>query len=160
MPITALLLFLSLSLLLVACRNSSVETEGLKPVPPSSMFVEHLTPFCGTSAPDKFTAGYYGSSPLDTTIYFYIVCHKGDTVYRDQWPGASMLPADTQGNDSIKIAHVHDALHQLVEGKLAPTDDSLAASVPETQRRFRYAIGTQPAVLVYYTAQGLQVHKQ
>jgi hypothetical protein len=153
------LLPLGISLLLTACTNSEVDTAGLKPVQPASMFVEHMAPFCGTQFPDKFTAGYYGSNPLDTTIYFYIVCHQGDTVYRDQWPGAWMKNPNATDPDSIQIARVHDSLHQLVEGRLSQPKDSLNLEPAGKQPIFGYSIGDNHAAFLYYSAADRQVHK-
>jgi hypothetical protein len=153
------LLSLGISLLLTACTNSEVDSADRKPVPPASMFVEHLAPFCGTQFQDKFTAGYYGSNPLDTTIHFYIVCHQGDTVYRDQWSGASMMKPDRAIPDSVQIARLHDSLHQLVEGRLSQPKDSLNLEPAGNQPVFGYAIGDQRAAFLYYSATDRQVHK-
>lgn len=144
-------------LLLAACGGNTIDTSGLKPVPPASMFVEHLAPFCREDTPDKFTAGYFGSSPLDTTIYFYIICHRGDTVFRDQWPGKWLLSPHSQGDAATQVAQAHQTLHELVEGKLAPPKDSAATAVASRQPVFGYRLQGHRDTLVYFSQEAGRV---
>lgn len=160
MPKSWSLAALVVGLMLSACGGGvTIDPGSLKPVPPASMFVEHLAPFCGHDMPDKFTAGYFGSNPLDTTIYFYIVCHKGDTVYRDQWPGAMMASHDDTRPDSLRILSLQEALHTLVEGKLVPPLDSLDLSPAGKQPVFGYMLGEEPEKYIYYSLEDHSVHK-
>lgn len=122
------------------------------------MFVEQLSPFCTHDTSDKFTAGYFGTHPLDTTVYFYVVCHKGDTLYRDQWPSTWML-SDSLKPDSTKITALHQALHALVEGKLDPRTDSLDTRPLDGQPLFGYRLPQHPAKFLYYALSDHKVHQ-
>ncbi|HEX2899149.1 MAG TPA: hypothetical protein VHS96_05440 [Bacteroidia bacterium] len=139
------------SFVFAACGSNGTATENLKPVLPASMFVEHLAPFCGGDLPDKFTAGYFGDSPLDTIVYFYIVCHKGDTVYSDEWDGEWLLPEGKKVSDKDAVASVHAAMHEIVEGKRAPNPDSVNAEKAGSQPVFGYVIGYKRSALLYYS---------
>lgn len=122
-----------------ACGTGQALPEK-DPVPPSSMFVEAIAPFCDNNAADKFTLGYFGAKPLDTTLYFYIVCHQNDTVYRDHWPAKWMLDSEKLGNDSLAIAELHQNMHRLVEGKMGFQPDSSASTAPAGQKEFSFEL--------------------
>lgn len=148
-----------LCLTLAACGGAAVDPGSLKPVPPSSVFFEHNAPFCGADLPDKFTAGYFGESPLDTLIYFYIVCHKGDTIYRDEWDGEWLLPEGKNAADNDAIAAVHNAMHEIVEGKRAPKPDSVDMERVNSQPVFGYTIRDNRSTLLYYSQEDHQARK-
>lgn len=114
------------------------------------MFVEHQAPFCEPGHQDIFSAGYYGSHPLDTAVYFYIVCSKGDTVFRDQWP-SDWLVQDSAAHDSIQVSQLHQALRELVEGKLDAHRDSLDHSAAGSQPVFSYHLGGHRDTIIYYS---------
>lgn len=114
------------------------------------MFVEHESPFCEPGHQDIFSAGYYGSHPLDTAVYFYIVCGKGDTVFRDQWPSTWLLQ-DSAAHDSVRVSQLHQALRLLVEGKLASIPDSLNHSAAGSQPIFGYHLGQHHDTIIYYS---------
>ncbi|MEY3442009.1 MAG: hypothetical protein RLZZ519_290 [Bacteroidota bacterium] len=146
-------------LTLAACGGSAVDSDALKPVPPASMFVEHLAPFCGAELPDKFTAGYFGESPLDTLVYFYIVCHKGDTIYSDEWEGEWLLPEGKSASDKDAIQSVHAAMHEIVEGKTAPQPDSVSMERANSQPTFGYTIRDNRSTLLYYSQEEHRARK-
>ncbi len=149
----------TLCLTLAACGGAAVDPSALKPVPPASMFVEHNAPFCGGELADKFTAGYFGESPLDTLIYFYIVCHKGDTIYKDEWEGEWLLPEGKNASDKDAIAAVHNAMHEIVEGKRAPQPDSVDMERAHSQPTFGYTIRDNRSTLLYYSQEEHRARK-
>ena len=100
-------LVLLICLLLAACGGSGDSDSEKVPVPPSSMFMVRNYQFCADEETDRFLLGYYGPAVSDTTIYFYIVNSKGDTLFRDHWPSARMVegaqdPSDDDIMDAMK----------------------------------------------------------
>lgn len=138
-----------LGLVLAGCGGSSVDIEP-NPVPPASMFVEHQSPFCKPGHQDIFSAGYYGSHPLDTAVHFYIVCGQGDTVFHDQWPSDWMVQ-DSTAQDSVQLSQLHQALRALVQGDLAANPDSLDRSAAGSQPIFSYRLGGHRDTTIYYS---------
>jgi hypothetical protein len=137
-----------------ACGAGGNSPTDLPPVPPASMFVEHLGPFCDASAQDRFSAGYYGTNPLDTLIYLYIVCHKVDTVYRTHFPAAWLTENDTTSDG---VARVQAQMHALVQGKLAPSPDSTILAAAGGQQVFGMEIPGHFKRQLYFSAQNHRV---
>lgn len=149
--IHCLLFALSVVGFVTACGNAP-QQESFKPVPPASMFVEHMAAFCAPTEQDKFTAGYYGDNPLHTMIYFYIICHEKDTTYHAEWEGNAFLAEDEGTADTSRINHIHHALHDLVEGKLAPPRDSVDLKPAGNQPIFGYSLANGKKALLYYAS--------
>ena len=131
--------------LLSACTSSTTEGGGAKvPVPPASMFFEREYNFCSEMIQDRFTIGYYGNNVLESPVHFYIVCHRGDTIFQDTWPGHAFLtgvPDSLSGTaDSSKVAYVHAAMLDLIEGRMPAPADSLISATAARGRTFSYQV--------------------
>ena len=151
-------LLLALLLFCAACGINSSRPGDLKPVLPASMFVEHEGSFCDRSGHDKFAVGYYGTQPLDTLIYLYIVCHQKDTVYRAEYPAAWFLENATAGNDSAQVAQVHATMRALAEGKLMPPRDSFDLTAAGDQPLFGIDLHGHLQSVLYFSAADRHVH--
>ena len=90
---------LILCLVFAACGGSDSTNSEKVPVPPASMFMVRNYHFCSDIETDRFLLGYYGNDLSDTLVYFYIVDHSGDTLFRDQWPSVNMLPTGAEADD-------------------------------------------------------------
>jgi hypothetical protein len=115
------------------------------------MFIEQEQAFCGHAGTDRFSLGYYGSNPIDTTMYFYIICKKGDTIFRDEWPGKWFLTEENSLADSAKIAEIHRKMHLLIEGKL-PVSDSVIPTPTGGPIVFSYNVQGHFGRNIYYSA--------
>jgi hypothetical protein len=156
--LTALLMML----LLPACGLQKGPPEGLHPVAPASMFVEHEGNFCDGTSQDKFAVGYYGSDPLDTLIYLYIVCHQKDTIYRATYPALWFLE-DAVGeanavSDSVQVAELQAKMRALAEGKLLPPLDSIDVTPAGKQHLFGVDLGSHVQEVLYYSMADHKVH--
>lgn len=149
---------LFLILLLNACGINTPQEEGLHPVPPASMFVEQAGDFCSHAGGDKFAVGYYGSSPLDTLVYLYIVCHEKDTVYRASYPGEWFVDDTTATSDTAKVAQVHTKMRALAAGKLMPPQDSFDIAAAAGQPLFGVHLPGHVQSIVYFSAADKKVH--
>ncbi len=151
-------LLLALLLCFAACGINSSRPEDLKPVLPASMFVEHEGSFCDHSSHDKFAVGYYGTHPLDTLVYLYIVCHQKDTIYRAEYPADWFLENAATGNDSAQVAQVHAKMRALAEGKLMPPRDSFDLTAAGEQPLFGIDLPGHLQTVLYYSAADHHVH--
>jgi hypothetical protein len=156
--------YISLAALLVTmccygCGLTSPDKETLAPVMPASMFVEHEGHFCDGSGKDKFTVGYFGTDPLDTLVYLYIVCHQKDTVYEAAYPGKWFLENANAGTDSANVARVHSKMRALAEGKLMPPLDSFEVAVAGSQPLFGIDLPGHLQSVLYYSQADHKVHE-
>jgi hypothetical protein len=158
LPLHSLFAALLATCLLQACGISTPQGEDLHPVLPASMFVEHEGNFCGHAGGDKFSVGYYGSNPLDTLVYLYIVCHEKDTVYRASYPGEWLLENPTQASDSAQIAAVHAKMRDMAAGKLMPPQDSFDIAAAAGQPMFGVNLPGHVQSIVYYSPTDKKVH--
>ena len=142
--------FLLIAGLFQACGTGFVKPV-VDPVLPASMFVEAKGAFCDASLEDKFTLGYYGANPLDTTMYFYIICHAKDTVYRADWPSIWMLDDNLQGSDSLKIQILHQKMYDLVGGKMNFVPDTTALLPPSNQPEFNFDLNGHFTRRLYFS---------
>ncbi len=148
--LSKLLGFFCLMVLLQACISGFKEPEK-DPVLPSSMFVEDSASFCDAATKDKFTLGYYGTQPLDTSMHFYIVCHKNDTIYSDQWPAKWMVEMNTTVSDSQKVQNLHQRMRDFVAGKMHFELDSNAVATPHGQPEFNFDLAGHLKKRLYYS---------
>ena len=88
----------SLILLFNACLSPGNGNSEKVPVEPSSMFFERAHHFCSDHIEDRFLIGYYGDALLNNSIHLFVVSHKGDTIYRDEWKAEEFLPAESASN--------------------------------------------------------------
>lgn len=147
--LSKLLAFFCWMVFLQACTRFQEPVKD--PVLPSSMFVEDSARFCDANSMDKFTLGYYGTKPLDTTLHFFIVCHMNDTIYSDQWPAKWMLDMNAELSDSQQIKSLHQQMHAFVEGKMRFPLDSTDAPIPNNQPEFNFEISGHLKKRLFYS---------
>ncbi len=159
LPHYILLVALLATVYLSGCGLPSPATEILNPVKPASMFVEYEGHFCDASGKDKFAVGYFGTDPLDTLVYIYIVCHQKDTVYEAAYPGKWFLENADAGTDSANVAHVHSKMRALAEGKLMPPLDSFEVAIAGSQPLFGIDLPGHLQSVLYYSQADHKVHE-
>ncbi|MEM7038217.1 MAG: hypothetical protein AAF570_14630 [Bacteroidota bacterium] len=114
-----------------ACSSPTLSEKDKVPVKASSMFIERNYKFCSELIPDRFLVGYFGDSLLGNDVHFFIVCYRGDTVYRDHWPAYHMLPAgaDSSMDAEAQTQAIRTAMEHVVTGEVAaPLDSAKAAN--------------------------------
>lgn len=157
-PQHLLLVALLAVLTFTRCGLKTPQTDEMNPVLPASMFVEHDGSFCDGSAKDKFAVGYFGTDPLDTLVYLYIVCHQKDTVYRAQFPGEWFLESDDTSSDSAQVAHVQSKMRALAEGRLMPPKDSFDVAAAGKQPLFGIDLHGHLQSILYFSPDDHKVH--
>jgi hypothetical protein len=149
---------------LVLCLSGCLTPESghpeRVPVPPTSMFFEASRNFCSERMPDRFLVGYYGEALLDTSVYFFVISHKGDTIYRDHWPALAHLE-DGAGNamtDSAKVVFIQSRMRKLVDGpdSADPLPDSLV-SAHDLGGTFHYQVGSHHDRTIAWSKSGKKV---
>lgn len=130
----------SLMLLLNACGGPELSDGEKVPVPPASVFFEAQGDFTPASGQELATIGYFGDPAPEAPVHLYIVCHKGDTVYRDQMP-AEWFAADslwTAPQDSLAWLAVHTNMQKFLdreEFRARTVHDSLYAHMDAFRRQ-------------------------
>lgn len=133
-------------LTLPACLNPEPGDQDRVPVAPTSMFFEEPHNFCSDVIQDRILVGYFGEDLLETEVHFYVICHKGDTVFKDKWPSSAYFDGVEQDfpNDSDKINFVQQRMRAMVIGTTdipeVPVSDSLAKA-KQFGPQFSYQVG-------------------
>lgn len=142
-------------LFLAAC-SSGTNAPAKVPVGPSSMFYERLHHFCSDHIEDRFLIGYFGDEALDTTIYFFIVSHTGDTIYRDSWRATEFLKdCPAAAEDKVqRRTFLQKKMQDLVEGKTgkgAVVKESESESDPDFGPMFTYAVNEERVRNIHFS---------
>ncbi|HHG86039.1 MAG TPA: hypothetical protein ENJ82_14925 [Bacteroidetes bacterium] len=149
---TLMILGMFASLLIVACQPKGEGAERM-PVKPASMFFERAYNFCSDRIQDRFLIGYFGNEILNSQIHFYVVCHRGDTIYHDSWPATAFLGELDAPSDSVRIASIRKEMLAFVNGSTGPHAIVVQDSVQKTfdlGQVFQYGIaGQNPKAIAY-----------
>jgi hypothetical protein len=144
--------------MLAACGGNAIDEGNLKPVPPSSMFIERPIAFCGESASDKFTIGYFGTRPQDSSIFVHVICHQRDTVFQEAYPGEWFLDSPAPASDSDRVQAIQSKMRALADGKLTPAIDDADALAAGEQAIIGWELPGHVRRLMYFSPADHKVH--
>lgn len=162
LPEMLLLFGMCLVLALPACLSPESGDQDKVPVSPSSMFFEKPHNFCSDVIEDRILVGYFGEDLLDTEVFFYVICHKGDTVFKDNWPSSAYFEGTERSfpNDSAKVEFVQGRMRDMVIGienmPEVTVSDSMAQAM-ELGPQFSYRVGSALKRTIAYSRTGKKV---